>query len=54
MYVYLSACLVIHLEYLHVSGDEVPEVPPDEVKLVHVALAWPQRLPLHKLHKHAA
>ena len=42
------------LEYLHVSGDEVSQVLPDEVELVHVAFAWPQRLALHKLHKHTA
>ena len=46
--------LATHLENLHVARDEVPEVLPDEVELVHVRLAGPEGLTLHQLHKHAA
>ena len=46
--------LAAHLENLHVARDEVPEVLPDEVELVHVRLAGPEGLTLHQLHKHAA
>ena len=42
-----------HLEDLHVSGYEVPQVLPDEIELVHVRLARPQSLALHQLHEHA-
>ena len=41
-----------HLEDLHVSGYEVPQVLPDEIELVHVRLARPQSLALHQLHEH--
>ena len=39
-----------HLEDLHVSGYEVPQVLPDQIELVHVRLARPQSLALHQLH----
>jgi hypothetical protein len=37
---------LVGLEYLHVARDEVAQVLPDQVELVHVRLARPQRLTL--------
>ena len=48
----MTKCIIVYLENLHVSGDEVPEVLPDEVELVNVGLAGPQGLALHQLHEH--